>query len=139
MRFVRTLGIQAPPARVWQVMSDVEAWPTWTASVTSVQLLDPGPLHVGGRARIRQPRLPAATWTVTELVPGSSFAWAARGPGLRTTGTHQVAPDGDGSIATLTLDQEGPFGGLMSLLTRSLTERYLTLEAEGLKRRSESR
>jgi uncharacterized protein YndB with AHSA1/START domain len=137
MRFVRTVSIKAAPARVWQVMSDVEAWPSWTASVTSVELLDDGPLRVGARARIRQPRLPVATWKVTELVPGSSFTWVARGPGLRTTGRHEVLPDGDWSIATLTLDQEGPLGGLVGRLTRGLTERYLRLEGEGLKRRSE--
>jgi uncharacterized protein YndB with AHSA1/START domain len=137
VRFVRTVGIKAPPARVWQMLSDVEAWPSWTASVTSVKLLDEGPLHVGGRARIRQPRLPVATWKVTELVPGSSFTWVARGPGLRTTGRHEVVPDGDWSAATLTLDQEGLLGGLMGRLTRGLTERYLRLEADGLKRRSE--
>lgn len=138
MRFVRTVGIQAAPAQVWQVMSDVESWSSWTASVTSVQLLDSGPLRVGVRARIRQPRLPVATWRVAELVPGASFTWVARGPGLRTTGRHEVAPDGDWSVATLTLDQDGPLGGLMGRLTRDLTERYLTLEAEGLKRRSEA-
>jgi uncharacterized protein YndB with AHSA1/START domain len=137
MRFVRTVGIQAPPSRVWQVMSDVEAWPGWTASVTSVQLLDPAPLRVGARARVRQPRLPVATWTVTEIVPGRHFTWVARGPGLRTTGRHEVAADGEESIATLTLDQDGPLGGLMGRLTKGLTERYLSLEAEGLKQRSE--
>jgi uncharacterized protein YndB with AHSA1/START domain len=137
MRFVRTVGIQAAPAQVWQVMSDVEAWPSWTASVTSVHLLDAGPLRVGARAVVRQPRLPVATWRVTDLVPGPSFTWVARGPGLRTTGRHEVVPDGDWSTATLTLDQEGPLGGLVGRLTRDLTERYLALEADGLKRRSE--
>jgi uncharacterized membrane protein len=137
VRFVRTVSIQAPPARVWQVMSDVEAWPSWTASVTSVELLDDGPLRVGSRARIRQPRLPVATWQVTELVPGSWFTWVARGPGLRTTGRHEVGAAGDWSTATLTLDQQGLLGGFMGRLTRDLTERYLRLEADGLKRRSE--
>jgi hypothetical protein len=137
MRFVRTVSIQAAPAQVWQVMSDVEAWPSWTASVTSVHLLASGPLRVGVRAVVRQPRLPVATWRVTELVPGRSFTWVARGPGLHTTGRHEVLPDGDWSGVTLTLDQEGPFGGLVGRLTRNLTERYLALEAEGLKRRSE--
>jgi Polyketide cyclase / dehydrase and lipid transport len=118
-------------------MSDVEGWPSWTASVTSVQLLDGGPLRVGARARVRQPRLPVATWTVRELVPGASFTWVARGPGLRTTGRHEVAANGDWSIATLTLDQEGPLGALVGRLSRDLTERYLRLEAEGLKSRSE--
>jgi uncharacterized membrane protein len=138
MRFVRTVGIEAAPERVWEVMSDVEAWPSWTASVTSVRLLQPGPFAVGSRALVRQPRLPVATWRVTELVPGRRFVWVARGPGLRTTGRHEVMPDGDGSLVTLTLDQQGPLGGLVGRLTSNLTERYLGLEAEGLKRRSEA-
>ena len=137
MRFIRTVSIKAPPTRVWQVMSDVRAWPSWTASVTSVQLLDDGPLRVGARARVRQPRLPVATWKVTALVPGTSFTWVARGPGLRTTGRHEVMPDGDWSTATLTLDQDGPLGGMVGRPTKDLTERYLRLEAEGLKSRSE--
>src|ERR687883_490678 len=111
MRFVRTVSIKAPPARVWQVMSNVEAWPSWTVSVPPVRLPEDGPPGVAPGPGFPQPRLPMATWKVTELVPGTSFTWVARGPGLRTTGRHEVTPDGDWSIATLTLDQEGPLGG----------------------------
>jgi uncharacterized protein YndB with AHSA1/START domain len=136
MRFEHGIEIAASPARVWEVYADVERWHEWTDSITSVELLD-GPLRVGARARVRQPRLPVAVWTVQEYDEGRVFVWTARGPGLRTTGTHLVEPSGDGARATARLDQEGPLGGLMGRLTRGLTERYLAMEAAGLKARSE--
>jgi uncharacterized membrane protein len=138
MRFEDSVTIDAAAARVWAVYSDVERWPEWTASVTSVELLDPGPLRVGSRARIRQPRLPVAEWTVTDLDEGRSFTWVARGPGVRTTGTHLVEPDGDRARATAVLEQGGPLGPVVGLLTRGLTRRYLAMEAAGLKARTEA-
>jgi uncharacterized membrane protein len=137
MRFEDSIAIAAPAATVWGIYSDVEHWPEWTESVTSVELLDPGPLRVGSRARIRQPRLPVAEWTVTEIDEGRSFTWVARGPGVRTTGTHVVEPDGEGARATAILDQGGPLGPLVGFLSKGLTKRYLAMEAAGLKARSE--
>ena len=139
MRFEDSAVIAAPPATVWAVYSDVEHWPDMTESVTSVELLDPGPLRVGSRARIRQPRLPVATWTVTEIDEGRSFTWVARGPGVRSTGTHVVEPHADGARATAILVQGGPLGPVVGFLTRGLTRRYLAMEAAGLKARAEAR
>ena len=55
--FAIAVEISAPPDRVWALMSDIGRWPEWTPTVTRVDPLDPGPLAVGHRARIRQPRL----------------------------------------------------------------------------------
>lgn len=138
VEFVRTIEIDAPPAGVWTVMSDVERWPEWTASVTGVRRLDHGPLRLGSRAVIRQPRFPPASWTVTTLEPGRRFVWKSGMPGLWVHGDHSVAPHGAGAQATLRLSYEGLLARLMGRLTRGITNRYLDLEAAGLKRRSEN-
>jgi hypothetical protein len=46
---------------------------------------------------------------------------------------------GSGSRATLSLQFTGLFGPLAGLLTRGLNDRYLKLEAAGLKRQSEEK
>ena len=124
---------------VWSVISDVERWPEWTASITSLRLLDPAPLRVGSRAVIEQPRLPRTEWTVTRLDEGRAFVWEATGPGLHTVARHAVEPLGDGrSRATLSISQGGWLGSLMGRIYRGLTERYLAMEAAGLKSRAEA-
>lgn len=137
MEYSTTVDVAAPPERVWQVMSDVERWPEWTSSVRSVHLLSPGPLAVGSRVRVSQPRLPTTVWTVSELVDGESFTWVATGPGLRTVADHSVAGTPGGCRVTLSVLQAGALGGLMGRLLGGLTERYLDLEAGGLKARAQ--
>jgi len=43
-----------------------------------------------------------------------------------------------GSRATLTLELHGLFAGVFGRLTKAITERYVALEANGLKARSEN-
>jgi uncharacterized membrane protein len=137
MRKDVTVDISAPPEVVWAVISDVESWPEWTASVTSVRRLSSEPLQVGSRVRIKQPRLPATVWTVSDLIEGEEFTWTADNPGVRTRASHRVVGRTDGSQATLSIDQGGVLGSLVGLLYGSLTRRYLQMEAAGLKQRSE--
>ena len=118
-RFETTRHLDAPPEPVWAVLSDVARWPEWTPTIDSVERLDDGPLRVGSRAVVRQPRLPKATWEVTELVPGRSFR-------------HRVGPAGAGSSVTLGIEQTGPMGAVAALVWRRLTQRYIELEAESL-------
>jgi uncharacterized protein YndB with AHSA1/START domain len=134
--FSITVDIAAPPERVWSVMADVERWPEWTPTVKRIQRLEEGRLAVGSRARIEQPKLPAALWEVTELHEGRSFTWVTRSPGVRVVAKHGVEPVGKGTRATLSVGFSGPLGGLIAWLTRGLNQRYLALEAQGLRERS---
>lgn len=133
------VDIAAPLERVWAALSDVESWPEWTPTVTSVRRLDEGPLRPGSRARIVQPRIPEAEYVVTALVPGRSFTWEASAPGVLTTARHDAEPlPGGGTRVRLSVRQSGWLGAVMGRFYRGLTDRYLANEANGLKTRCEA-
>lgn len=133
-----TVTIAAPPERVWAMVIDVEQWPALIPTVDAVDRLDPGPLAVGSRTRLQQPRLPTAVWTVTELAEGSSYTWASTSPGVTITAAHVVEPHADGSRLTLAVTVFGPLSWIGWVLTRSLTKRYVATEAAAIKRAAET-
>lgn len=133
-----TVTIDAPADLVWQVFTDVQRWPEWTASVNRLVGLDGPDLAVGRRFQIDQPRMPRLRWTVTELVADTSWTWVQTSPGGRTTARHDVVANPDGTTEVRqVLDQGGVIGGLVGRMMRSMTQRYLEMEGQGLKRRSE--
>jgi hypothetical protein len=130
------VDIQAPPDRVLAVLCDVARWPEWTATTTSVRRIDDGPLAAGSRARVRQPKLRPAVWQVTEL-DDKGFTWVTRSPGMQIRAGHLVEANGAGSRVTLSLAFSGFFAPLAVRVYRNLTQRYLAIEAEGLRKRCE--
>jgi uncharacterized protein YndB with AHSA1/START domain len=130
--------IQAPPAKVWAVLMDVERWPGWTSTVTSVQRLEPAPLTLGSRTQLIQPKLKPAVWQVTELdETAGRFSWAMRSPGIAVTAWHRLESASSGSRMTHGLRFEGWLAPLLSRVLRKQNREYLELEAEGLKKRCE--
>jgi uncharacterized membrane protein len=133
-----SVEIDAPAALVWEVFTDVERWPEWTASVTELTGLDGRELAVGKRFRIKQPKLPPLVWQVSALEPGVCWSWAQRSPGGSTLAHHVLTPLSEGrTLVRQTLDQRGPIGALVARFMRATTRRYLAMEADGLKARSE--
>lgn len=138
MRFEADTDIAADVEQVWAVLVDVPRWPEWTASVSRAERGEPGPLAVGATARLTQPKLRPAVWRVTELTEGREFTWVSQTPGVRTRGEHRLLPLPDGRTRVeLVIAQSGPLAGLIGWLYGDLLRRYLRLEADGLKRRSE--
>lgn len=135
--FTTFVDINAPAQRVWDVMRDIERWHEWTASVSSIERLDAGPLAVGSRVRIRQPRLSPALFVVTALDEGRGFTWETSSPGVRAVADHWIEGITDGSRVTLSLCFSGMLGPLMAFFMRNLINRYMEMEAAGLKQRSE--
>ncbi len=133
-----SIEVEAPAATVWDVFTDVERWSEWTASIERVVPLDGAGIEVGKRFEIKQPRMPKLVWEVTEVEPGTSWTWRQRSPGATTFATHEVVPHGAGrTLVRQRIDQRVPVGVLTGILMLRLTKRYLELEAQGLKARSE--
>ncbi len=69
---------------------------------------------------------------------GRSFTWSAGSAVSRGVGEHVLTPrDNGGCTATLRLTQRGPGARLVGVLLHRITRRYLRMDAEGLKARSE--
>jgi carbon monoxide dehydrogenase subunit G len=134
-----TITIAAPPERVWAVLIDVERWPERIPTVDSVERLDAGPFAVGSQARLRQPKLPEAVWTVTELTDGTSYTWESKQPGAHSVASHVVEPHPDGARLTLAVSVSGPMAGLGWLFTKGLAKRYVETEAASIKSVAETR
>jgi len=139
--FEIAVAINATTEVVWAVLTDVEHWPQWTASVKTVTRLDGADLCLGSRVEIKQPKLPTMLWTVTELDPGRSFTWQAKRTGATMRARHQLRGLAEGPVhVTLGVDQSGPIGRLLGAPPFStFAKRYVQMEADGLKQRSEGR
>jgi uncharacterized membrane protein len=118
-----------PPERVWAAVADVEGWPKLIETYRTVHRLDSGPLAVGSRAHVEQVGLRPGDWQVSELAEGRSFTWQTSQPGVSATAWHRVDPEpGGGSRVTLGLEMRGLLGGIVGLLLRGKTRRYIDLE-----------
>jgi hypothetical protein len=67
------IAVVASPARVFEVLRDVEHWSDWTPTMLSIRRLDFVPFGVGSRALVHQPRLMPATWEGTGAVALAVF------------------------------------------------------------------
>jgi hypothetical protein len=137
---VTEIGIAAPPQRVWQVLTELAAYPEWNPFVVHAT----GTTEVGNRLTLRlQPAVGRQTTvrpTVTAARAGAELRWLGRlgMPGILDADHHFVLePDGDGTR----LVQQEHFGGLLvPLVARTLDRGTLpafVLMNEALKRRAE--
>ena len=139
MRFEKSIDIDAPQQRVWDVLSALEAWPQRIETVDTVELLTPAPITKGSRVRLKQPKLPESTWDITVWHAPSYFEWTQKEAGTTSVAGHHVEALGEGRARlTLTLDMRGFLIPIIALFYKKLTNRYMNLEAEGMKRAAES-
>lgn len=57
-RYAARTTIRATPERVWSILTDLERWPTWNTTITSVE----GKLALGEKVTVR-----------VKLAPGQAF------------------------------------------------------------------
>jgi uncharacterized membrane protein len=138
MHFEKTIEIDAPQQRVWDVLSELEAWPRRIETVDVVELLTPPPITKGSQVRLKQPKLREGTWDITVWDAPSYFEWTQKTGGVTSVAGHRVEALSEGRARlTLTLDMRGFLIPVIALFYKGLTNRYISLEAEGMKRTAE--
>jgi hypothetical protein len=139
MEFSEHISASADQEHCWAAIAGVTTWPQWTKSMRAVEPLDSSSLAVGNRFKITQPGLPKVVWQVSEVSEGQAFTWVSKAPGVRSVAYHRLSPNADGTMEiTIGVTHSGPLAGLVSAFTKSKTERYLKMEAAGLKAASET-
>jgi uncharacterized membrane protein len=139
MRFEKSIEIDTPQQRVWDVLTDLEAWPQRIETVDIVELLTPPPITKGSRVRLKQPKLPEGTWDITIWDAPSYFEWTQKAVGATSVAGHRVEALAEGRARlTLTIDMRGFLVPIVAVVFKKLTNNYMDLEAEGMKRAAES-
>ena len=100
-----------------------------------IKRLEGGPLVVGSRSRVTQPKGRSMVWTVTELEPLGEFTWVAAGPGLSFEAVHRIdhaGPDaGEAVTTTLEFIVTGPLAWLAAPMAGSRIRSYLGMVERG--------
>jgi len=77
--------------------------------------------------------LPPALGRIIELQPQAGFTGSSTAPGIRVIARHTVEAVAAGSRVTLSIRFEGLLGPLLARWTSKLNDRYLAMEANGLR------
>ena len=139
MRFEESIDIDALQQRVWDVLTDIEAWPRRVETVDVAELLTSPPVAKGSRVRLKQPKVPEGTWEITVWDAPSYFEMHQKSGGVSSVAGHRVvALEGGRSRLTLSVDMQGWLVPVLGLFSKGMTTRYMTSEAQDMKRAAES-
>lgn len=134
--FEASTTIQAPAARVWEVLVDTAAWPEWDPSCDRIE----GTVAAGATIKAFSKLSPGRAFPlkVAELVPRQRMVWSGGMPlGLfRGVRSFTLVPEGNGTKFALREVFSGP---MLALIGRSLPDMTAAFQGfvRGLKERSE--
>lgn len=108
------IEIAAPPERVWELLSNIERWPTWNSLVQKSVLS--GPLHPGSVFKWKSKGF-AVTSTLREVTQKRRIAWTGKAFGTRAVHTWEIEESNQGTILTTA---ESFAGWLPKLMPRAM-------------------
>ena len=133
----KTLAINARPNDIFNVLTHLEQWNQWTQSISEMSILNEDVPGLGARVKVLQPKLPPAIWTITEIKQDKSFTWEKKSVGLKMISEHLILSVANETSVTIRTTYEGLLANLFYKLTHALTDRYMTMEINGLKKECE--
>ena len=139
MEFKSTVVIEASPEKIWNVLSDLSAWPTWDPFCEKVV----GELKLGATVKVFTKLSPGRAFPVkvVELAPGEKMTWSGGMPlglfkGVRTFTLVQAGP----GRVTFTLHEifSGPMLRLIGKSIPDMTDAFNKF-GSGLKNKAEGK
>lgn len=141
----RTVEIDAPKSRCYEIISDLEGTPSWQESMNSLKVLA---TDDEGRATLAEIKSDAKVKEITSRLsfsyqPGEGMTWEQEKGDLKWMTGKWVLEDLGGNRTRATYALEGDTGRMLGLLIKGPVEdklkEWLTKDAaEGLKARAES-
>lgn len=129
------IRIDAPPAKVWALLTDAAGFPKWNSTVTSIE----GPIALGQKLTLRVPSAPKQTFRpkVSELEADKRMVWRdGFAPMFQGVRTFTLAPAGSGTEFSMV---EVFSGAMLPMIAGSLPDFVPIFEtyAADLKRAAE--
>jgi uncharacterized protein YndB with AHSA1/START domain len=112
------IQIAATPERVWDLLSNIDRWPTWNALVQSAVLS--GPLRPGSVFKWKSKGM-AIMSTLQEVTPNQRLSWTGRAFGTRAIHTWEIEEADRGVV----LRTEESFDGWLPKLMPKTMQRTL--------------
>ncbi len=132
-----TRSIDAPAARVWEVLTDHTTFAEWNDSIISFE----GPIEQGKKVKLVSVVNPKRSFSllVSAMQSPTRMVWEDGMPlGLfKGVRTYEVREAGEGSEFSMVEEYSGPLAGLMTKMIPDMTESF-DLFADSLKRTAEA-
>lgn len=105
-RFSYTDSTTAAANRIWQIWTDVDKWQQWDKGLQSATLN--GPFVAGTKGSLLPDKGPRSKFTITEVVPGSSYSFETRIPFGRLVINRTLSEKENKTFFTHTVTLTGP-------------------------------
>ncbi len=118
-RFTASIEINAPAERVWSILTNAKAYPSWNSTVDKVD----GEIAAGQKVTVYAKATPGRAFPlkVTTFEPATRMVWSGGMPLGLFTGARTYNLTAKGTAVSFTMTEE--FTGLMApLITRSIPD-----------------
>lgn len=131
------VSINAPPATVYAIYTEVDLWPRWDPDTKSASL--EGPFAVGTQGTLAPTQGFPVRMKLTEVVHERSFTVECKAPLCVMRFDHELTPDGPGVTALHRVSFAGPLAWLFGRLVGARVRLGLPVTMQSLKRYAEQR
>lgn len=128
------IRIQAPPERVWELFTNITAWPEWQPEITSARLDEP--LAVNTTFHWSAAGMDIAS-TVAELIPGQRIVWSGLFKGIMAVHVWTFTAVEGGTLVQTAESWDGASVRPQAKTLQTVLDRSLRVWLEALKNEAE--